>query len=170
MSTEPAPRSNTAIAFIFAGAAVLASLVIFVAQLPLDTRGVFIAAYIGMAVAHVLLARVDLESRTAATASYFAALGWAILVVVSLVPGLPGLAASSGYLVIAVASVVIGVAVLRSRELAERSRQALVVLMAIVALYMASAAFVFIGPLAALLTILFGVAAIITGYFLYTRR
>lgn len=170
MSSEPAPRSNTAIAFIFAGAAVLASLVVFVAQLPLDTRGVFVAAFIGMAVAHVLLARVDLENGTAKTASYFAALGWAILVVVSLVPGLPGLASSSGYLVIAVASVVVGVTVLRSSELQERSRPALVALMAIVALYMASAAFVFIGPLAALLTILFGIAAILTGYFIQTRR
>lgn len=169
MSTEPAQRSTTAVAFVIAGAAVLLGMVLFAARIDFDSRGI---TYVAICAALVLLARNELTDGFAKGAALFAALGWLILVLVAVVPALPGIVSSSGYFVIVVASIVTGIVVITGKELLPNARRALVATLGVTVLYMASAFLVsyFSGPVAALLTILLGIALLVTGYFLYTRR
>lgn len=169
MSAVATPRSATSIAFIVAGVAVILPVLFAIASIGFDTRWL---TYGALTVAFALLARTELKNGTARAAALFIALGWLILLVFVFLPGMGGIVASSAYFVIVAASIVTGVVVITARELRPRSRQALVAVLAITVLYMASAFLVsfFSGPIAALLTILLGVAAVITGYFLQTRR
>jgi hypothetical protein len=170
MSTEAARRSTSAIAFIVAGAAILLAILVFITQAIADSSWLYLIAYLATAAGLVLLARNELENRVAKLAALFAALGWVMLTVAAFVPALPGIVASSAYLVILAASVVLGVVVVTGTQLQQRSRLSLVVLLGITVLYMLSALASFYGPFAALLTILLGVLSLATGYFLYTRR
>ena len=155
---------------MMAGGAILISLVFFATQVPIDTQWIYLIGFVSMTAALVLLARTELENPTARTAALFAALGWLILVVATIVPALPGLVASSAYLVIAAASIVTAAVVYARRQLTDRARIALVSLLAVTALYMGSAILAIYGPFAALLTLLLGIAAVPTGYFIQTRR
>lgn len=170
MSTPARPWSATAIAFLIAGAAILVALLIFAAQLEMNTQFVYLISFAAMVLALVLLARSDLTNGTARVAALFAALGWLILVLASVVPALPGIVSSTAYFVIGAASIATGVVVVYARQLTPRARTTVAALMAVTALYMASAFFGAYGPLAALLTLLLGIGAVATGYFLQTRR
>jgi hypothetical protein len=169
MSTEATPRPTTAIAFFIAGAAVLLAMLIFIAQIDFDSRGI---TYVAMCAAYVLLARTELKDVIARAAALFSALGWLILAVFAVIPALPGIVPSTAYFVIGAASIVLGIVTITERELLPGARRALLATLAVTVLYMASAFLVsyFSGPVAALLTVLLGVSLLITGYFLYTRR
>lgn len=170
MSTPARTWSATAVAFLIAGAAIIVALLVFAAQLEINTQFVYLVSFAAMVLALVLLARSDLTNGTARVAALFAALGWLILVAASIVPALPGIVSSTAYFVIGAASIVTGAVVLSTGQLTPRARVALVALMAVTALYMASAFFGAYGPLAALFTLLLGIGAVVTGYFLQTRR
>jgi hypothetical protein len=169
MSTEAAPRHTTAIAFLIAGAAVLLAMVIYIAQIDFDSRGI---TYVAMCAAFVMLARTELTDVIARAAALFSALGWLILAIFVVIPVLPGIVPSSAYFVIAASSIALGVVIVTQQQLLPSARRAMLATLTITVLYMASAFLVsyFSGPVAALLTVLLGVALLITGYFLYTRR
>lgn len=171
MSTAE-PRSASGIAFIAAGAAVLLSIVAFAAQLEIDTRFIYVLGFLAMSAAFVLLGRNDLKNGTARTASYFAALGWFLLALLGGVTGLPGIVASSAYFVLVGSCVVIGAVVVSKNELPTLARRGLIALLAATLVYSACSFLIsyFGGPLSALLTIVIGAAALVTGYFLQTRR
>ena len=170
MSTTAAPRSASGIAFLVAGGAILLAIVSFVTAFLPANDWLYLVAFVAITVGLVLLALRDLHNGTARTAALFAALGWAILVVARLVPGLPGLVDSSAQLVILVASVVVAIVVGVVKDLPQRSRFALIASSAIAALYMLSALFGWFGSLAALTTILLGVTLLVHGYFRTTHQ
>ena len=136
MSTEAAPRQTTAIAFLIAGAAVLLAMVIYIAQIDFDSRGI---TYVAMCAAYVLLARTELKDVIARAAALFSALGWLILAIFVVVPVLPGIVPSSAYFVIAASSIVLGVVIVTQQQLLPSARRAMLASLAITVLYMASA-------------------------------
>lgn len=170
MSTTARAWSTTAIAFIVAGAAIILALVIFAAQIAFQTQFLYLVSFAAMVLALVLLARRDLTNGTARTAVLFAALGWLILVVATIVPALPGIVASAAYFVIGASGIAAGIVVVYAAQLTPQARIAFASLMGVTALYMASAFFGVFGPFAALLTLLLGIGALVTAYLLQTRR
>lgn len=170
MSTEAPARSVSAIALMVSGAAILLAIVVFVTAAIPDSSWLYLLSYAAMAVALVMLAREHFDNGTAKVCALFAALGWVFLIVVALFSALPGIVSSTAYFVIFASSIATAAVVFATQQLTSQARLSIVAMLTVTALYMASAFFAIYGPLAALLTILLGLLAVLSGYLLATRR
>jgi hypothetical protein len=169
-------RAAAGIAFVVAGALILLGQILALAGVGALGYWPTVLAYLAIAVGFIILAIGSVANLVARIALIVGAIGWFLLALAPLVPGISGGIATFAALAAAIGGVVGAIVLYTGKEITNRSAIAFIVTTIVAALILlAGVAGLALGVFGTILWIVFGLGLVITGVLFYrvqgsTRR
>ena len=157
-------RATAGIVFIIAGALLLLAVILPLLNIADASKWLYLLAYLGIAIALAIMGFGGVNGTVAKIALIAAAVGWLILALALLVPGIPSILVTIAAIVAAIAGVIGAIVLYTGKEIRNNPAIAFIVTMVLALLFLLPSFGVTLGStLVLIIAILFGLGLVITG-------